>query len=129
MNQQMLTDLIAQLFRNPHEAKAFATEPMTYIGERVGDADTSTLDMATDLADINISRPMLELIELGVKARLMMDDEIGHSARNAQDEPRRNQDVQPGEALNVAQMMLQRYERRRNIEVRRLRTSYPFQAW
>ena len=91
--------------------------------------DTSTLDMATDLADIEVSRPMLELIELGVKARLMMDDEIGHSARNAQDEPRRNQDVQPGEALSVAQMMLQRYERRRNIKVRRLRTSYPFQAW
>ena len=90
---------------------------------------TASITMSTDLADENVSRPMLELIELGVKARLMADDEIGHSARNAQDEPRRNQDVQPGEALNVAQMMLQRYERRRNIEVRRLRTSYPFQAW
>jgi hypothetical protein len=90
---------------------------------------TETLTMATDLADLNVNRSMLELIEMGVKGRLMADDEIGHSARNAQDEPRRNQDVQPGEALSVAQQMLQRYERRRNIEVRRLRTRYPFQAW
>ena len=90
---------------------------------------TTTLDMDTDLADLEITRSMLELVELGVKARLMADDEIGHTARNAQDEPRRNQDVQPGEALSVAQSMLQRYERRRAIEVRRLRTRYPFQAW
>jgi hypothetical protein len=83
----------------------------------------------TDLADIDIPRSMIELIELGVKARLMGDDEIGHSARNAQDEPRRNQDVQPGEALSVAQSMLQRYERRKNMEIRRLRTRYPFRAW
>ena len=84
---------------------------------------------ATDLVDLEITRSMIELIELGVKARLMGDDEIGHSARNAQDEPRRNQDVQPGEALSVAQSMLQRYERRRNMEIRRLRTRYPFRAW
>lgn len=90
---------------------------------------TETITEDTDLVDLNISRSMIELIELGVKGRLMADDEIGHSARNAQDEPRRNQDVQPGEAMSVAQSMLQRYERRKNMEVRRLRTRYPFRAW
>lgn len=91
--------------------------------------DTTTITEATDLVDIGVTSGQLELIELGVKARLMADDEIGRSARNAQDEPRRNQEVPPNAALSVAQQMLQRYERRRSTEVRRLRTKYPFKGW
>jgi len=91
--------------------------------------DSTTVTEDVDLVSIGITRSMIELIELGVKSRLMADEEIGHSQRGAQDEPRRNQDVQPGEAMSVAQIMLQRYERRRSLEVRRLRTRYPFRTW
>ena len=83
----------------------------------------------SDLADTNVTRGLLEVIELGVKARLIADDESGRSGRGIQDEPRRADEVQAGAALSLAQTFLQRYERRRNIEVRRLRTITPYTAW
>lgn len=85
---------------------------------------------ATDLVtDVGCNGGLIELIELGVKSRLITDDETGRSARNAQDEPRRNQEVPVGAALQTGQTTLQRYERRRNQEVFRLRQKYQFKAW
>lgn len=91
-------------------------------------ADITSED--TDLvADVGLDSPLLELVELGVKYRLLMDDENPRSARSVQDEPRRNQEVPVGASLNHSQSTLQRYERRRNSEVIRLRTTYPFRSW
>lgn len=84
----------------------------------------------TDLVlDVGLDPSLLELIELGVKYRLMMDDEIPRSGRGMQDEPRRAEETPVGSTANVAQFMLQRYENRRNQEVMRLRTKYPFRSW
>jgi len=91
---------------------------------------TLITDESIDLVSVlGMDLSLLELIELGVKARLINDDETGRSARNAQDEPRRNQDVPAGAALQLGQATLQRYERRRNQEVFRLRSKYQFKAW
>lgn len=91
---------------------------------------TDDIDADTVLStDKNIGASLLELIELGIKYRLMMDDEVGKSARNAQDEPRRNEDVPPGAALSLGQVLAQRYERRRAAEVIKFRTRYPMVTW
>ena len=90
---------------------------------------TATLDESIDLADLEVTGGLLELIELGVKSRLLHDDEIGRTGRGMQDEPRRTEEVPAGAVMTLSQSFLQRYERRRNQEVRRLRTLHPFQAW
>lgn len=91
---------------------------------------TTGITQATVLStDKKIGASLLELIELGIKYRLMMDDESGRSARNAQDEPRRNEDVPPGAALSFGQVLAQRYERRRSAEVIKFRTRYPLVTW
>jgi len=93
--------------------------------------DTSdiTAESSDLVADVGLDSPLLELVELGVKYRLLMDDENPRSARSVQDEPRRNEEVPVGQSINQTQSVLQRYERRRNSEVLRLRTLYPFRSW
>jgi hypothetical protein len=93
--------------------------------------DTALIvDEDTDLVgDVGIDSPLLELVELGVKYRLLMDDENPRSGRGVQDEPRRTEEVPPGASMNQTQAVLQRYERRRNSEVLRLRTMHPFRSW
>lgn len=92
--------------------------------------DPSDITEATVLStDKNITSSLLELIELGIKYRLLQDDEIGRSQRGAQDEPRRAEEVPPNTALTIGQVMQQRYERRRNAEVIRFRTLHPMEAW
>jgi len=92
--------------------------------------DLSTLADDTDLfTDLGVPYSYLELISLGVKMRLMGDDENGRSARNAQDEPRRNEDVPANTALTVAGQLGQRYERKRRNEVMTLRGRYPLRTW
>ena len=92
--------------------------------------DASAITEATDLiADLGIERSQLELVELGIKYRLLMDDEQGRSARNAQDEPRRNEEVPPGAAQSIGQATMQRYDRRRAQEIGKLRSRYPMRFW
>lgn len=91
--------------------------------------DTSTITEATDLAALGVTGGQLEIIELGVKSRLVADEETPRSGRGTQDEPRRAEEVQGGQALSLAQTFLQRYDKRRAQEVRRLRTLYPFKSW
>jgi len=92
--------------------------------------DLSTLSETTDIVtDLGVPYSYIELISLGVKMRLMGDDENGRSARNAQDEPRRNEDVPAGSALSVAGQLAQRYERKRRNEVMTLRGRYPLRTW
>lgn len=92
--------------------------------------DASAITEATNLfADLGIDRSQLELVELGVKYRLMMDDEQGRSARNAQDEPRRNEEVPVQAAASIGQVLMQRYDRRRSQEMTKLRSRYPLRFW
>jgi len=92
--------------------------------------DTSLITWSADLvADALLSTSQLEVIELGVKSRLLADDETGRSARGPQDEPRRAEEVGSGDALTLAQTVLQRYNARKAQEVRRLRTQYSFRTW
>lgn len=92
--------------------------------------DLSTLSETTAIyTDLGVPYSYIELIALGVKMRLMGDDENGRSARNAQDEPRRNEDVPAGAAMSVAGQLAQRYERKRRNEVMILRGKYPLRTW
>lgn len=90
------------------------------------DISDETSDLVTD---VGLDLPLLELVELGVKSRLIMDDEYARTGRGIQDEPRRTEETQPGAALSMAQFTLQRYERRRHQEVDRMRQMYPYRAW
>ena len=92
--------------------------------------DSSLITWDTDLvADALLNKSQLEVVELGVKMRLLADDETGRSARGPQDEPRRAEEVGSGDVLTLAQTVLQRYNARKAQEVRRLRTQYAFQTW
>lgn len=85
-----------------------------------------TTDLVTDLG---MADSMLDVLQLGIKYRLMGDDEFGATGRTTQDEPRRAEEVPPGAALQVSGSMLQRYERRKSLEVGRLRALYPMEQW
>ena len=92
--------------------------------------DTSLLTFDGDfVTDLGMVPNQLEIVELGVKYRVLADDETGRSARGPQDEPRRAEEVQSGDVLTLAQTVLQRYNTRKAQEVRRLRSAYTFQTW
>lgn len=80
-------------------------------------------------ASAGIPTHLLELLDLGIRARLVDDDETGRSDRRGQDQPRRAEETPPGASLTAAQALQRRYDRRRAHEVRRLRDLYRFQAW
>ena len=91
--------------------------------------DVELLTMDSRLADFGIDNGLLELIELGVRARLVNDDEIGRSQRLAQDTNANAEQVPPGAAQASATMLWDRYNRRRAQETQRLRARYPFRSW
>lgn len=94
------------------------------------DLHTDPPTEASDLIDdYGLDQSLLELVELGVKMRLVGDQEIGRSARGQQDEPRRSEETPPGAALNVSQTFRGQYMRRRGDEVRKLRAKYKMRAW
>lgn len=94
------------------------------------DVSTAPLVDTEDLVeDYGLEQSMLEVVELGVKMRLLGDQEIGRSARNQQDEPRRAEEVPSGAALQTAQTIRSNYDRRFNQEVTKLRTKYPMVSW
>lgn len=109
----------------------YATQAGTVIARFAVPYDAQDIESEqTDLVlDVGMDPSLLELIELGVKSRLLMDEEIPRSGRGVQDEPRRAEEVPVGATMTTTQFLLQRYERRRNQEVFRLRTKYPFRAW
>lgn len=91
--------------------------------------DTSTLTETTNLSALGVVPQQLDVLELGVKYRLMGDDEPGRTGRTTQDEPRRTEETPPGSSLQVSGGLLQRYERRKGQEVMRLRSLYPMSTW
>lgn len=88
--------------------------------------DTSTFELDTDLVDdVGIASSMLDVLTMGVKLRLMGDQENARSARSAQDDVRIAQEVPPGSATNSRNAMWAMYLRRRSEEMNRLRRFDP----
>lgn len=94
------------------------------------DVTTATLAEDDDLvADVGLAPSMIDLLVLGVKMRLMTDDENARSARIAQDEPRRTEEVPAGASLTVGQTLRANYARRMGDEMRKIQDKYRMRAW
>lgn len=94
--------------------------------------DVTSVELAEDddlVDDYGLLPSMLDLAVLGVKVRLMTDDENARSARVAQDEPRRTEEVQAGASLTVGQTLRSNYQRRMGDEMRKLQDKYRMRAW
>lgn len=91
--------------------------------------DHAAMTLDSDLVDeIEIPSTALEVIDLGVKIRLMHDAENNLSARTAQDDPRRNEETPAGQSVGVARAMRQIYLTRRANESRKLNSRYPIRT-
>ena len=89
-----------------------------------------TLAQSDDLvADVGLQRSMLDLLALGIKVRLLSDDENNRASRQPADESRRAGDVSVNRGLELAQTMRANYLRRYSAEIMKLRTKYPMVAW
>lgn len=94
------------------------------------DVNTTAPTEASDLvADYNLTSSMMDLLQLGIKTRLMTDDENGRSARMVQDEPRRTEEVPAGSSLTVGQTLRANYRARMGDEMRKLQEKYPLRSW
>ena len=88
--------------------------------------DLSTFTTAQDIVtDFGMQASMLDVVKLGVKLRLMPDDEIGRSDRRGQDENRRASEVPVGASMSAWRIMNAQYMKRRQEEANRLRALYP----
>lgn len=88
--------------------------------------DVDSISWTTDLVDdIGLQPSMLDVLDMGIKWRLLGDAEAGRSARVAQDSPRRAEEVPPRAASDEATRIYPIYVRRKQEEVDKLRWSYP----
>lgn len=88
--------------------------------------DVTTFTLDTDLvSDVGLGASMLDVVELGVRVRLMMAAEAGRSQRSGQDDGRRAEEVPPMAAAQAALTLRQLYDRRLQEEMTRLRALYP----
>lgn len=102
----------------------FATLAMPF------DVSSDVLRDEEDLVeDYGLAHSMLEVVELGVKMRIMADAESSRSSRTQQDEPRRAEETPPGAALTLAQTWRNTYTRRMGDETRKLLNKYPVSSW
>lgn len=93
------------------------------------DVTSSPLSETDDLvADHRLDGSMIELVELGMRMRLMTDAESARTSRRAQDEPRRAEETPAGAALTVGQTLRANYTRRFGEEQRRLQRQYPLRG-
>lgn len=90
--------------------------------------DLTAVAFSNDLVDdIGLRASMIDVLEMGVKCRLMGDQEIQRSARVAQDTPRMAEEVPAMAANEVSQRLFPVYQRRKGEEVNRLRHMYAIQ--
>lgn len=88
--------------------------------------DLSTFATNQDIVtDFGMQPSMLDVVKMGVKLRLLPDDEIGRSARRGQDENRRASENPVGASMSAFRIMYATYSRRRQEEANRLRALYP----
>lgn len=87
---------------------------------------TSDIAVGDDLATAHgLNDGLLDVLELGVKRRLIHDGEHARSSRDAQDEIRRSEETPIGAMTSIHQMQNAIYTRRRAEEANRLRRFYP----
>jgi len=75
--------------------------------------------------DVGLEPSMVDVVKLGVRYRVLGDNEAARSGRMTQDEPRRTEEVPPAAAANEAMRMYALYIRRKNTEIMRFRSKYP----
>ena len=86
----------------------------------------STFTTATDLvADVKLPDSMLDVVAMGTKLRLLVDNENGRTARTAQDEPRRAEETPVGATVQPFQFNNAMYRNRKQEEVNKLRALWP----
>lgn len=88
--------------------------------------DLSSFAVTDDIVDdFGMQASMLDVVKMGVKLRLLPDDEVGRSDRRGQDENRRASEVPVGSSMSAWRTMFATYSRRRQEEANRLRALYP----
>lgn len=88
--------------------------------------DTTLLTTTADLVtDVGLGLTQLDVLELGVKRRLLLQGDNGRTARQPQDEARRAEETPLGSLMSIHQLQLALYTRRRSEEAARLQRLYP----
>jgi hypothetical protein len=78
--------------------------------------------------DVLVPASLLDVLEMGVKLRLVQDGEWARTARQAQDDSRRTAEVPPGSTVQPMQFGVAMYRNRRQEEVNKLRAQYPIRV-
>ncbi len=89
---------------------------------------TDVADTADLVDDVGLQPSMLDVLDMGVKWRLMGDQENQRSARVAQDTPRMAEEVPATAALEVFKSLFPVYARRKTEETNKLRHRYSIMA-
>ncbi len=86
--------------------------------------DPDEMVVTADLvADVGLSRGLVELLELGTKLRLIGDDAEDEASRASQNQSRMDEDGPP--TIQGRQFTAEMYRRRKNEEITRLLHKYP----
>lgn len=80
------------------------------------------------LTDVLLPESMLDVLAMGTKLRVLVDNENGRTARTAQDEPRRAEETPVGATVQPYQFNNALYRNRRQEEVNKLRALWPMQV-
>jgi hypothetical protein len=88
--------------------------------------DLAAFDYASDLVvDVGLAASMLDVLTMGVKMRLLIDNEADRSSRRAQDDSRRAEETPPEAALTSMRVSYPLYLRRRTEEAHKIQALYP----
>ncbi len=114
----------------PRSGVLFRLFPPVYTGSlyfvAAAPLAVDSISWYSDLVDdIGLKPSMLDVLDMGIKWRLLGDSEAGRSARVAQDMPRRAEEVPPRSASDEASRLYPLYVRRKAEEIDRLRWQYP----
>lgn len=114
----------------PRSGVLFRLFPPVYLGSlyfvAAAPLDVEAIHWNSDLVDdVGLKPSMLDVLDMGIKWRLLGDSEAGRSARVAQDTPRRAEEVPPRTASDEANRLYPLYVRRKAEEIDRLRWQYP----
>lgn len=88
-------------------------------------------DFATDddlLTDAGLTAGQVDVLEMGVKVRLLMDGQNSRTARDVQDEPRRAEENPVGSAVQPNQAVYAMYRYRKQEEINKLVAQNPIRV-